>query len=285
MIVAHIVASDRDKINLEIKKVKPEIFITTSKLSALVYEDPADIEAELKNMGLENFDWIENEDTDTQSFMCNDPVHAFYTIRGTEFDNLDDHKTNCNFKKVECDFGHIHQGFYLDALSVYHDAMQAFTKHNFHNRKLIINGHSQGGGVANAFTTELLSKWVFLNVLCITFGCPRTLDRGAANYINAHFPGVFHRFVNNNDIVTRIVPRLFNFKHIGQLHYFDHDGNYTTDISAWAMFLDRVKGKAGDFGDLGLDAFKDHPSAEYAALVNKKFTMVPAGSGFPGGPK
>jgi len=101
----------------------------------------------------------------------------------------------------------------------------------------------------------------------ITFGSPRVFS---VNY-EFKYPFDTYRFINNNDIVTRIPPRAFGFKHIGEVFYFLEDGEFYNDPSSWEMFLDRIKGRLDDLLELGTDGFKDHSMNHYLNLVNSNF--------------
>lgn len=245
-------------------------FPITSKLSSLAYQEPADIESELKKDDFENFKWIENTDTDTQAFMCSRNKNSFLSFRGTEFDSIDDWKTNLDCGLVPFSFGRLHKGFFNDSISVYPSIQKELVKHIIKGRDLIITGHSQGGGDAAAVAGKMISENRKIQHV-ITFGQPRTMDGMAAGYLDAYFPDIFHRVVNNNDIVTRIPPRIMAYKHFGNLHYFKEDGEYTTDISWWARFIDRVHGRIDDIGEWGTDGIKDHPMINYVNLIKKSF--------------
>jgi len=242
-------------------------FVLSSILSDLAYQDKARIEAELNNMGLEHFVFIENLCNDTQCFICSDDEFVFVVFRGTS--NFEDAKTDLKIFFETCPFGRIHAGFWDSAKSVSIKVFCELIKHIVARRKLVLTGHSLGGGVANSMAIKMLSEHRDIDSVP-TFGCPRTVDLVAANHIDTYFPDIFHRFVNNNDIVTRIPPRMFGYKHFGNLHYFEEDGSYTNDISAWERFLDRIKGKVGDFGDAGFDCMKDH-CLDYTRLVGRVF--------------
>lgn len=246
-----------------------EHFLTTAKLSALAYQDPADIENEIHKDGFENFYFIENSDTDTQAFLCSLPEVVFLSFRGTTFTSWDDWVTNLDCGFEPCPFGRVHTGFWQDVGSVYLDIMSELVKHIVQQRHLIITGHSQGAGDANAMGLKMLGEYRDVYRV-IHYGGPRTVDSVAANHIDTFYPDVFHRIVNNNDLVTRVPPRISGYKHFGNLHYFLQTGEYTTNISAWEMFLDRIQGKIADIGELHLDCLQDHMiDSEYIRLVER----------------
>ena len=241
------------------------LFLATARLSQLAYADPADIETTSKAMGYRNVRFIENKETDTQAFTCSREDFAFITFRGTSF-NRADWTTNLAAGFTECPFGMIHAGFWQDVESVYQDILSELLKKQYiRKRRIIVTGHSQGAGDAIAFAVKFLAEGRDIERV-IHFGGPRTVNGQAAKHLDNFFKGVFHRVVNNNDLVTRVPPRVAGYRHFGNLHYFNEDGHYTTDISYWGMFLDRIHGTVADIGQRWPDCIKDHMIGEYVRL-------------------
>ena len=66
------------------------------------------------------------------------------------------------------------------------------------------------------------------------------------------------RFVNHNDVVTRVALRVMGYSHVGTFLYFDADGIVSADRGHWFRFLDGGEGRIADLGKLGPDDAKDH---------------------------
>ncbi|MFH1157092.1 MAG: lipase family protein [Pseudomonadota bacterium] len=241
------------------------LFYESAVLCELAYADPADAETGTKAMGYENFRFIENKETDTQAFVCSKEDFAMVAFRGTVFDNWDDWMTNLEFGFAECPFGMVHAGFWQAMESVYQDILFALVQHIVHHRRIIVTGHSQGAGDAVAFAIKYLAEGRDIERV-IHFGGPQTVNGQAAKHLDNIFKGVFHRVVNNNDLVTRIPPRSAGYRHFGSLHYFTEDRRYTTKISGWGAFLDRIKGTVADIGEAWPDCVKDHFLDDYIDL-------------------
>ena len=102
-----------------------------------------------------------------------------------------------------------------------------------------------------------------------TFGQPRTGNRDFARNFNFEFKPYTFRFVNNNDIVTRVPPRALGYRHLGTFRYFDEAGNFHEDLGQWNRFLDRMRGRVEDILEWGTDGTKDHSMDEYLKRVKK----------------
>ena len=235
----------------------------------LAYQDPADIESALKGKS-ESFKWIESKETDTQVFICEDDEAVWISFRGTEFDGPDelkDLKTDFNFKLVSGHYGKEHKGFSIGCKSVYNEIMYHLTIRKVNNKPVYVDGHSLGGGLGENFCAKALFYNQPVSKL-ITIGGPRAMGNISAKIFGYFWGHNIHSVVNNNDIVTRIPPRIFNYSHVDNrnLYYLTEDGELIVDPGQWELFLDRVKGRFYDFGEFGTDGLKDHSIAEYKRI-------------------
>lgn len=240
-------------------------------LSVLSYEDPADIEQAIKGQ-YENFSFIENKDTDTQAFVCEDDKNIFVNVRGTEFDNLNDWFTNLDCEMIYPFGGKIgvHKGFYNDAESIAGQVLEEL-KNASPLKRVVFDGHSQGASVATnlALIVEFgKDRWHFEELNSIE--SPRCMNDECAYLFGASCGSKINRVVNNNDIVCRLPPRAWGYKHVydSNFHYFKEDGTYVQEITAWELFIDRVHGRVSDLLKLGTDGVKDHFGNTVLNLVN-----------------
>ena len=240
-------------------------------LSILAYEQPADIEAAIKTE-YENFKFIENKDTDTQAFICEDEKNIFVNVRGTEFYNIKDWFTNLDCKIIY-PFGGligVHSGFYLDAKSIIGNVLKELNASPL--KRVVLDGHSQGASVATmlALIVEFGNKnrWHFEELNAIE--SPRCMNAALSYLFGTSCGYKVNRVVNNNDIVCRLPPRAWGYKHIqnADFHYFTEEGLYVQQISAWDLFLDRIHGRVEDLFELGTDGVKDHDGNTVLDLVN-----------------
>jgi triacylglycerol lipase len=97
-----------------------------------------------------------------------------------------------------------------------------------------------------------------------TFGSPRV---GTKRYIQ-HAKVRHLRWVNNNDIVTRVPPTWLRYRHTGTRMYLNRDGDFKKYTPAqrgqdrWAGFWNGLKQRR-------FDHFSDHAIAAYVAHIRR----------------
>src|SRR5260370_104685 len=82
-----------------------------------------------------------------------------------------------------------------------------------------MTGHSVGGALATIAAAELRGQFAIAGIY--TFGQPRLGDGRTVDFFQTYYPRAFHRFVFDDDIVTRIPP---GYQHAGKLYHFDANG-------------------------------------------------------------
>jgi triacylglycerol lipase len=192
--------------------------------------------------------------------MGNDEV-ILLAFRGTDARCIKDWMTDLNASKVREGGGLVHRGFYLGLEAIWLDILMNLQ--NFRTRKqpLFVTGHSLGGALATLASARLKTFGYDVQGL-YTFGSPRVGDRDFFERFSATFPNNAFRFVNNNDVVTRVAPRSMGYKHVGQCLFFDADGRLHVEVDAWTKFLENVQGSMDNFlNDWGL--VSDHDMAKY----------------------
>lgn len=191
-----------------------------------------------------------NDDTDTQ-VLFKDGVLAF---RGTT--DLKDWKTN-----LKLDYGYFHN------LAVHKGFLDAYKSVRSYLPEVnIVTGHSLGGSLAVLYGLDRLL--VGQNIRIITFGQPRVISNYSCEELKK-FDNNLERFINNNDIVSRIPTKLMGYSHFGQLNYFDRNGKYFNKISFLNILRDRFRGLFLDIFDYDIDCVGDHNMEIYYNLVNK----------------
>jgi len=155
-------------------------------------------------------------------------------FRGTEPKQSSDILADLNAlpKKSKLD-GWVHSGFRGEVEKIWND-MESWTKKHGTER-VFFTGHSLGA----AMSIIASSRW-HKPAICYNYGSPRVGTpsfREAYNKINQ-----LHRFVNNNDVVCKVPPWIFWYRHVGDLHYINHYGN-TRKMGMWQRIKDQFRGR------------------------------------------
>ncbi len=85
-------------------------------------------------------------------------------------------------------------------------------------RRVRLCGHSYGAALAVLCAVDIEYNFPDRDVEAIIFGCPRV---GNAAFARSYDKRVFKtvRVENGNDIVTRLPPRMFGYRHVGALFH------------------------------------------------------------------
>ena len=175
--------------------------------------------------------------------------------------------------------GKVHKGFKTALDNVWNEvSAEIHTQQQTHSRPLWITGHSLGAALATIAAARLaLNEQQAVQGL-YNFGSPRVFNTALAKAFDQQLLNKSFRFVNNNDIVTRIplpIPTLAHlterYCHIGQMKYFDETGKFRPEITSygWTVFKDHVSGRIKDIGELGTDDLKDHFMNGYISCCKK----------------
>lgn len=142
----------------------------------------------------------------------------------------------------------VHSGF-LGVLLEVQDELNKTIAETEHER-LIVTGHSAGGGIAMQFASQRMDVGAL-----ITFGQPKTGDWEFASAVAALFPQVYMRFIHGADIV----PHLGLGTHSGTVVYLDGHGDMFVGVNQPGMpMIPR------------LDWITDHYMAEYQTEMEKQ---------------
>ena len=108
-----------------------------------------------------------------------------------------------------------------------------------------------------------------------TYGQPRVGTPDFCDVSQANFGSSYFRFVNKDDIVTRVPPRELAYWHGGHDRYINHQGVIQEDPVWWQIVLDRVKAGIGALRQLQVtrpvtDLIADHAIADYIKAIGGK---------------
>ncbi|HEY5079439.1 MAG TPA: lipase family protein [Opitutaceae bacterium] len=258
--------------------------------SSMAYGAAADISGGFANWGFTGVDLVAGKD-DILAVVASSPEVVLCSFRGTISEK--DGSIDMNNWMSDADawqtpyqsyfqgpaLGGIHEGFAQALTQVWPGVMAAIAQARTNAQPLWMTGHSLGGALAYLATTVLtFGNREPVNGL-YTFGQPRLGDPGFCNQCDAAFGDAHYRFVNYQDIVTRVPPRIMPhipieyYGHSGRLAYFDKGGVPHTDEAFWNNFMAEVEVDASNFAEQLTGApIKDHFIANYISVVTAAVT-------------
>lgn len=226
-----------------------------AKLAEIAYLDGDEANPKVKALGYANHKFFSNDGAQCH-VVWNDEEYVI-AFRGTEPSELSDLLADLNaIPRGAMTYGLVHSGFRKEA-----DKLWALLK-NHHQKhakgKFYITGHSLGGAMATIATSRF-EEFTRVDQLT-TFGSPRV---GTRTFVkNIETPHM--RYVNNNDLVTKVPLALMGYKHHGKLQYINFYGNIRK-LTAWQMLKDRWRGWKSGL----LDGAKDHGMDNYVRCTEK----------------
>ncbi|MGI0483987.1 lipase family protein [Pantanalinema rosaneae CENA516] len=204
----------------------------------------------------------------TQALITGNDRLLILAFRGTERSALKDWMTNIDVAQIPDFGGNVHRGFTLALYSVLHQIQSTLTRFRDNHQPLFITGHSLGGALAT-LATVILEEMNYSVQATYTFGSPRVGDRSFSQAFDQKFWFRTFRFVNHNDVVTRVAPRQFgrfDYDHVGQCLYFDAAGqlHQADGFQFWQHFKYSVRGSMDDFlNPSGRFGITDHEITAY----------------------
>ncbi|MBX3434148.1 MAG: lipase family protein [Pirellulales bacterium] len=176
--------------------------------SELSYRSAPEAVAQAAAWGLSGCEFFDYEET--QCLLAETPDVLLVAFRGTE--SFGDWLADLNVRSVRRPYGTLHRGFYQAFQDVAEPLTASLTQRTAAAaRPLAITGHSLGGALATVAAAEY--QWQFSIANIYTFGQPR-VGKGTFERRFSDFGLPFYRFVNDDDVVTRVPP---GFSHVGRL--------------------------------------------------------------------
>jgi triacylglycerol lipase len=214
--------------------------------------------------------------SDTQAFVCADQNVLIIAFRGTEMECHEDWQTDFQTKLVSSPDGRIHRGFKQALDYVWEDILKKIDEFQDNKQNIWVAGHSLGGALATLAVDRLTEDEVDVSGL-YTFGSPRVGDKDFAEHFDWKIKSRTFRFINDEDIVTRVPPRALGYEHIGTSRFFDCDGKLHDDNILWKQFVSEARSaevrSVERFHELKHqypNCADDHKMETYLGLVEKQ---------------
>ena len=206
-----------------------------------------------------------------QCFVARRDEGTVVCFRGTEVNEWQDLAADAEFiltpNEGNDKGAKVHRGFLRSLDTIWDEVDDAIG-----DGRVWFTGHSLGAALATLAAERLPGRHRLY-----TFGSPRVGDKKFRRAFRTNA----YRFVNNNDIVTDVPPgsRVFPYRHVGDLKYFDEDGRLIEKSRWWQRFRAGLSGhlkrllevqrefRKGDFDAVPLDQLADHSPTSYAEHV------------------
>lgn len=230
-----------------------------AELAKVAYFDIDDTHRIAHQIGITG---VHFHDHDGAQAYCLESEHDLIVVcRGTEPDEVNDMKADMNALTVAAEtVGRVHRGFKAEADDIWPLVERSIAENQ---KPLWFAGHSLGGALATicagrCFLSDIPSTPHGL----YTYGSPRVGDRRYINYCDI----LHRRWVNNNDIVTRLPPTWFGYRHSGEELYINTVGKLAR-VKGLARTLDRLRGLGRTLLRLRIDYLSDHAIDQYIETI------------------
>jgi triacylglycerol lipase len=225
------------------------------------YNNPQEIVAQAARWNYPHFRFLEQGNT--QAYIMANDQRVVLVFRGTEPTSPKDWLTNTKLPLREALGGRVHGGFWQDWRNVADLVVEQVRRLRDRNQELWITGHSLGGALSVLAALTLVTQDQSVNGV-YTFGAPRIGDLDFSNNYNSYLQAQTLRLVNHRDMVPRVPPLQWGYQHVGQMIYFNQQGQLQQSSQFWEDMLETMRGM--DYKTLG-DAVRDHDMHAYRACI------------------
>lgn len=230
-----------------------------AELAMVAYNDEDEARRAAEKIGFHDTTFYDRDGS--QAYRFRNDTDCVIACRGTEPNEWNDIKADANAASVLAEtVGKVHRGFKQEVDDLWPMLETALVSND---QPLWFCGHSLGGAMATICSSRcLLSHIDSVPEQLYTYGSPRVGDRKYINFVDLeHF-----RYVNNNDIVTRVPPVMLGYRHCGRQVYLDRDGNIAK-LGHIGRRRDRWKGFLRGLTRGKIDHFADHSIHQYINAI------------------
>jgi len=230
-----------------------------AELAMIAYNDPDETRLAAQSLGFTDVAFYDRDGS--QAYRFRNQFDCVIACRGTEPTEWNDIKADARASRVLSEtVGRVHRGFKREVDDLWPMLETALM---CNRQPLWFCGHSLGGAMATICAGRCLLSHIDSNPeRLFTFGSPRV---GNLRYIQ--YTKLDHlRYVNNNDIVTRVPPAWFGYRHCGQEIYLDRKGRLRPGGFA-GKARDRWIGFWKGLRQGKIDHFADHSIHQYINAI------------------
>lgn len=232
-----------------------------AELSSICYYNEANVKPLVQQLGFTESQYYERDGA--QAYIFTGVIDTVVACRGTEPNEWNDIRADANATTALAEtVGKVHSGFKQEVDDLWPELEKALVSNE---NTLWFTGHSLGGAMATIGAGRcFLSHIKSMPSGLFTYGSPRVGNKRYVNHVELNH----YRWVNNNDIVTRVPPAWLGYRHCGQEMYLDSDG-MLRDIKGMRRFKDRLRGFFRGIKRLKVDHFADHVIDNYIDYIHQ----------------
>lgn len=233
-----------------------------ARLANTSYRDEASARKRGQQLGFTEITFLNRDGAQAYCFSSKDDL--VIACRGTEPGEWNDVRADLRAALVAAEtVGRVHRGFKQECDDLW--ALIVPHLHTAGTRKVWFCGHSLGAAMATILASRCQHDIILPEVAELyTYGSPRVgNNRFCTSLCVTH-----HRWVNNNDIVTRVPLWLMGYRHDGREHYISSRGTLSASVGlerAW----DRLRGIALGLVHLRFDSIADHSMPGYVTTLER----------------
>ncbi len=230
-----------------------------AELASLSYASRAEAGRLANQMGLPETRYYDR--SGAQAYLFGNEHDAIVACRGTEPNQWNDIRADLDAVSVVAETaGRVHRGFKSETDELWPRIEQALESNE---RPVWFVGHSLGGAMAAICAGRCKLSKISSNPRAVfTFGAPRI---GNKRYVN-HIRLEHYRWVNNNDIVPRVPPRWFGYRHSGVEIYLNRKGRISR-VKGVFKARDRWWGFVRELTKWRIDHLSDHFMGDYLRAI------------------
>ncbi len=230
-----------------------------AELSMVSYNDEDEARRAAEIIGFDDLTFYDRDGS--QAYRLRNEHDCVIACRGTEPNEWNDIRADANAASVLAETaGKVHRGFKTEVDDLWPMLETALMGND---QPLWFAGHSLGGAMATICAGRcFLSHIESVPEQLFTFGSPRVGDKRYINYVQIEH----YRFVNNNDIVTRVPPVFLGYRHCGSEVYLDHEGKIRK-LGHIGKRRDRWNGFLRGLRRWKVDHFADHSIHNYIQAI------------------
>ena len=229
-----------------------------AKLASIAYMNKNDATKAVKKLGFTTVEFYDRDGAQAYRFM--NKTDLVIACRGTEPTQFNDIKADLRAVPVMAEtVSRVHKGFKTEVDDLWPMICEDIDRKVNLKKQLWFCGHSLGAAMATIMASRCKHNDALNDpVELYTYGSPRVGWRAYCNSLNVEH----HRWVNNNDIVTRVPLAIMGYVHHGKEHYINAYGQ-VRNPTGWQRIKDRFRGMWMGLKQGKIDNFGDHNMSGY----------------------